>query len=254
MNEKGNTTTGAAILLGVLLAAGLGLLGYQLTGGLQHFRGATERVVTVKGLAEREVPADTAIWPIRFDAASDDLEALYATLERQGGQVAAFLREAGFAADAISQSAPAITDRRAQGYGNPNAQDLRYAGNATVTVYTREVEKVRQSMRRLTELGRQGIAISGPGLRQPYRVPLHRPQRHQAGDDRGGDPQRTRGRGALRGRLGEPPRQDPHRQPGPVQHSGPRQQHGAHQEGAGGLDDRVLPGRLNRRGQHVHLV
>jgi hypothetical protein len=161
MNDKGNTTTGAAMLLGVLLAFGLGLLGYQLTGGLEHFRGATERVVTVKGLAEREVPADTAIWPIRFDAASDDLEALYATLERQSGQVDAFLREAGFPADAISQSAPAITDRRAQGYGNPNAQDLRYAGNATVTVYTQEVDKVRESMRRLTELGRQGIAISG---------------------------------------------------------------------------------------------
>ena len=161
MQQHDRNRSAAALLLGVLLAVGLGLLGYQLADGLQRFKGTTERVVTVKGLAEREVAADTAIWPIRFDLAGDDLEALYATLERQAAQVAAFLAEAGFAADAISQSAPAIVDRRAQGYGNPAAHDLRYAGNATVTVYTQDVERVRQSMRRLTELGRQGIAISG---------------------------------------------------------------------------------------------
>ena len=161
MNDRGSATTGAAMLLGVLLAAGLGLLGYQLTGGLQHFRGATERVVTVKGLAEREVPADTAIWPIRFESASDDLSALYATLEQQAEQIKTFLQQAGFDAADISRSAPAIIDRRAQSYGNPAAQDLRYAGSATVTLYTREVEQVRSAMHRLTELGRQGIAISG---------------------------------------------------------------------------------------------
>ncbi len=161
MNDRGNAATGAAMLLGVLLAAGLGLLGYQLTGGLQHFRGATERVVSVKGLAEREVPADTAIWPIRFESAGDDLAALYATLEQQAEQIRTFLQQAGFDTAEISRSAPAITDRRAQSYGNPAAQDLRYAGSATVTLYTREVEQVRSAMHRLTELGRQGIAISG---------------------------------------------------------------------------------------------
>lgn len=161
MTDRGSAATGAAMLLGVLLAAGLGLLGYQLTGGLQHFRGATERVVTVKGLAEREVPADTAIWPIRFESASDDLSALYSTLEQQAEQIKAFLQQGGFDAADISRSAPAIIDRRAQSYGNPAAQDLRYAGSATVTLYTREVERVRSAMHRLTELGRQGIAISG---------------------------------------------------------------------------------------------
>jgi uncharacterized protein len=160
MAEHNAPVTAGAMVLGVLLALGLGVLGYQLADGLLRFKG-TERVVTVKGLAEREVAADTAIWPIRFNAADDELEALYATLERQGALVTRFLTEAGFASEEITQSPPAIVDRRAQGYGNPTAQDLRYAGNVTVTVYTREVERVRQAMRGLTALGKQGIAIAG---------------------------------------------------------------------------------------------
>lgn len=159
----------AAAILGLSLAAGMAVLGYQLGEALMRFK-AADRVVTVKGLAEREVPADTAIWPIRFNAADDDLQALYGILERQAQAVTVFLGEAGFADADLSLSAPAIVDRRAQGYGNPAAQDLRYAGNVTVTVYTRDVERVRAATRRLTELGKQGIALVGQdyGVRTEY--------------------------------------------------------------------------------------
>ena len=149
-----------AFLLGALLAMGLAALGFLLADGLVQFK-AAERTVTVKGLAEREVAADTAIWPIRFSAADEDLEQLYLTLERQTALVTGFLGDNGFAAADITLSPPAIIDRRAQGYGNPAADDLRYAGHATVTVYTSDVDRVRESRRKLTDLGKQGVAISG---------------------------------------------------------------------------------------------
>ncbi|MCB1803258.1 MAG: SIMPL domain-containing protein [Gammaproteobacteria bacterium] len=170
MNHSSSRGALQALLLGGLLAVGLGTLGYQLADGLLRFK-AAERVVTVKGLAEREVAADTAIWPVRFNAADDDLQALYATLESQSAAVTRFLQEVGFAAEDISLSAPAIIDRRAQGYGNPAAQDLRYAGTVTITVYTRDVARVGQATRRLTELGKQGIALVGEdyGVRTDYQ-------------------------------------------------------------------------------------
>jgi hypothetical protein len=148
------------MVLGALIALGLAVLGYLLADGLLRFK-ATERTVTVKGLAEREVAADTAIWPIRFNVAGDDLATLYAMLDRQGQMVIAFVRDAGFPADAVTVSPPAIVDRRAQSYGNPAATDLRYAGTVTVTVYTEDVARVRDAMRRMTDLGKQGIALSG---------------------------------------------------------------------------------------------
>ena len=63
---------GEALILGVFICAGLALLGYLIAGGVVSFR-ALDRTVMAKGLAEREVAADVAIWPIRFDLADNDL-------------------------------------------------------------------------------------------------------------------------------------------------------------------------------------
>ncbi|MDY0378392.1 MAG: hypothetical protein RBR01_08150, partial [Desulfobacterales bacterium] len=61
-------SAGSAFVLGALLCVGLALLGYFVSGGIVRIR-ALDRTVEVKGLSEREVPADIAIWPIRFNEA-----------------------------------------------------------------------------------------------------------------------------------------------------------------------------------------
>jgi len=75
-------SAGSAFVLGVLLCVGLALLGYFVSGGIVRIR-ALDRTVEVKGLSEREVPADIAIWPIRFNEADNDLNLLFLTLERK---------------------------------------------------------------------------------------------------------------------------------------------------------------------------
>ena len=65
-----------------------------------------DRTVTVKGLSEREVPADTAIWPIKFMEGDNDLNSLYATIQRKNNLVVAFLRENGFTDTEITVSIP----------------------------------------------------------------------------------------------------------------------------------------------------
>lgn len=67
MSEKRITE---AFVLGLLLCAGLTVLGYLLSQSIVHIK-ALDRAVTVKGLSEREVPANIAIWPIRFNEASN---------------------------------------------------------------------------------------------------------------------------------------------------------------------------------------
>jgi len=116
--------------------------------------------VEVKGLSEREVPADIAIWPIRFNEADNDLNLLFLTLERKNAAIEAFLKKRGFKEDEISVSAPAIQDRQAQGYSDTQIK-FRYSGASTLTVYTRNVDSVRNAMKDLVELGKQGIAIAG---------------------------------------------------------------------------------------------
>lgn len=147
-----------AALLGLLVAVGLALGGYFVGNGFVEAR-ALERTVEVKGLAEREVPADTAIWPIQYVVAGNELPPLLEELEEQGEQVRAFLTLRGFEEDEISVGAPNITDRQAQGYGDPNAR-LRYSVSQVTTVFTNNIDAVRSAGRELLELGKAGIVLN----------------------------------------------------------------------------------------------
>ena len=53
----------------IIIAIGLLLLGNQVRNGISEFI-AKDRIVTVKGLAEMEVPADKVVWPLMFKALS----------------------------------------------------------------------------------------------------------------------------------------------------------------------------------------
>lgn len=149
------TLLASALILAIGIAAG----GFLAGRGLVASR-ALERTVTVKGLAEREVPADVAIWPVRFVLAGNDLEAVYRELEANLGKVLSFLRDTGFTDDEISVAAPAITDRQAQTYGDAQAR-FRYSATQTVTIYTKRVSTVLAAGTRLIELGKSGIVLSG---------------------------------------------------------------------------------------------
>ncbi|MEE2729567.1 MAG: SIMPL domain-containing protein [Pseudomonadota bacterium] len=155
---SGNNTAGA-FLLGLLVCVGLLGLGYVLGSSAIQFK-EYERTVTVKGLSEREVDADIVIWPIQFTEAHNELGALYAALDASTGKIKAFLQANGIAAEDITVSQPAITDKSAQQYGNNGAVAFRYAAQQTVTVYSRQIPQVRDVMSKLSELGRQGVVIT----------------------------------------------------------------------------------------------
>jgi hypothetical protein len=62
----------------------------------------------------------------------------------------------------VTVSAPAITDKLAQQFGNPSEIGLRYVASQTVTVYTPKVDAVRLAINKLAELGKKGVVLSGP--------------------------------------------------------------------------------------------
>jgi hypothetical protein len=136
------------------------LLGYFISTGIVRIR-ALDRTVTVKGLSEREVNADVAIWPITFNEAESDLSKLFTTIQTKNRIIMDFLRKNGFAVEEVSISAPAIMDRQAQAFGDSDTPRFRYSGSSTITVYTKNVDAVRNAMKNLVQIGRRGIAIAG---------------------------------------------------------------------------------------------
>ncbi|MCH1918487.1 SIMPL domain-containing protein [Shewanella sp. A3A] len=154
--NKPSVLSGA--LLGIFVATGLYLLGHTISRGLLDFR-ALDRVVTVKGLAEEEVKANAAIWPITFNQVDNNLNNLYSAVQGKTDTVIKFLKKQGFTEDEISVSQPAIDDRQAQGYVDPNIK-FRYIASVTVSVYTNKVDNVLQSRNQLLELVKDDIAVA----------------------------------------------------------------------------------------------
>jgi hypothetical protein len=146
----------ASILLGFIA------LGWLLGNAAVRVK-KFDRTVVVKGLSEREVPADVAIWPLTFQDASNDLNALFGSLQTKNALVTEFLAAHGIAKDAITVGAPAVTDRFAQSYGDTNNIAYRYTATSTATVFTSDVEAVRKATQDVIALGQRGVALSGEG-------------------------------------------------------------------------------------------
>ncbi len=156
----GENNKSSALILGIFILLGLSSLGYLLGNAAIKFK-EYERTVTVKGLAEREYPADIVIWPVQFTEANNDLEGLYNSIENSTNKIKTFLEKQGIQPSEISLSSPAITDKSAQQYGNSAPAEFRYAAVQTVTVYSKKIEAVRSVMSNLAQLGKQGIAFTG---------------------------------------------------------------------------------------------
>jgi len=154
-----NRNIAGPFVLGALLCIGLAILGYFISSGIVRIR-VLDRTVTVKGLSERDVPADIAIWPIKFSEASNNLIELFTTIQSKNSSIVSFLKQGGFKDEEISVSVPAIIDRQAEGYMDATKQ-VRYSGSSTITVYSGDVGLIKKTMNNLVELGKSGIAISG---------------------------------------------------------------------------------------------
>jgi uncharacterized protein len=123
VKEKGYTP--GAFFLGLFVCIGLTGLGYLLGTAAIDYK-QFDRTVKVKGLSEREVAADIVIWPIQFTAAENDLEQLYSLIDKNTAQIKEFLVGNNIAQDEITVSAPSITDKSAQQYGNSARPEYRY--------------------------------------------------------------------------------------------------------------------------------
>src|SRR4029453_16451613 len=79
-----------AMIRAGIIALGIALGGFAVGNGFARAR-AADRYVTVKGVAEREVRANLAIWPLRVVGADNDLTAANAKVAKNIAGVREFL-------------------------------------------------------------------------------------------------------------------------------------------------------------------
>ncbi|MFU8843254.1 MAG: SIMPL domain-containing protein [Bacteroidales bacterium] len=155
-----NLTNLRAAILGLSIGLGILIAGVSISRALYKTRTA-ERYVSVRGLAEKEIPADQAIWPITYKDAGDDLLRLQKQLDTNRDIIVDFLLEKGFKAEDISHSPPLITDTWAEvHYGGQTLPNTRYRIQKTVTLRSHDIQLVKQSMEKSGELVAKGIVLS----------------------------------------------------------------------------------------------
>jgi hypothetical protein len=150
-------------VLGLLVAAvalGLGMAaaGWFVGEGFIRARSG-DRFVTVKGLAEREVKADLAVWPLRFVATGNDLAEVQAKVRDDAARVQKFLTDAGIAADEIGLQSLEVTDVLAQPY-HQGPVESRFIIAQTLVVRTGNVDLVAKASQHVSDLVEAGVVLS----------------------------------------------------------------------------------------------
>lgn len=141
----------------IILAIGVMVMGWCVKAGIDNFTNK-DRKVTVKGLAEREVPADKVTWSISTKETGNDLPTLYERINVQANKIKDFLKQNGLDESEITVNPPSVSDLEAREWGD-NQKSFRYIVNTTITVATTKVEAVNKAIFKQAELLKQGVAL-----------------------------------------------------------------------------------------------
>jgi hypothetical protein len=152
---------GFSLLAAVLIAAGLIGGGLAVGSGIRSFRTA-DRFVTVKGIAEKEVKANLALWPLRVIATSNSLQEAQARVAKDAATVRQFFESGGIPAAAIEIQGVEAIDLLTQTY-RQGAPTSRFIVAQTLMVRTGDVDRIAALGQRVGEIVAAGVVVSAEG-------------------------------------------------------------------------------------------
>ena len=151
----------SSIIAAALVAIGLAIAGYFVGHGISE-RSAGRRIISVKGLSEREVPASVATWTIGYSATGNDLNEINKKLADSTKAVTAFLKEAGFAETDLAVQPPSLQDTTME----DREKDVppppeRYKAYQSVLLRTSKVDLIKPALASAANLMVSGVLLSG---------------------------------------------------------------------------------------------
>ncbi len=159
MNNKTRVSL-TIIACGLAIATGPGIGGYYIGRAIERFK-THDRTVVVKGLSEREVKSDLAVWNLSFKTSGNDLAALDQKMAVDKQAVVEFLKAQGFEDDEIKPGVASVNDKFAKEWGDTKDIQNRYITEDSVSVRSTKVDLVKKATGELSSLIKKGIIISG---------------------------------------------------------------------------------------------
>ena len=151
----------------IVFAVSIVTAGY-FVGNMHKTGKKYDRYVQVKGLSEREVNADLAVWPINITLTSNDLNSLKREIENQNKEVYEFFINQGFEKSELTKGSTNISDAQANIY-NQNAQNnpFRYVAVSEFTVRTNDIGRLQKALAESLELMSKGILLGSKNTWRP---------------------------------------------------------------------------------------
>lgn len=142
----------------IVVASGIALAGIFVGLGVAQVR-TSDRFVTVKGVSEREVRADVAIWPLHVIGADNDLSAAQSKMTRSLAGVKQFLARHSIDTTEVELTGFGVSDAQAQQYGG-NPPPNRFIVRQTLVVRSSQPDRVKAASERIGELAAIGVVVS----------------------------------------------------------------------------------------------
>lgn len=144
-----------------VIAVGIVIAGLFIGGGFAKSR--EDRFVTVKGISEREVNADLAIWPLRIVAADNDLAKANAQVQSSLARIREFLSSNKIDISQLQLQDFSVTDAQTNQYSGGSTSGARYVIKQTVVVRSTRPDLVSAASQRVSELVSNGVVLSSGG-------------------------------------------------------------------------------------------
>ena len=147
------------LFLGICIVVAAFVLGIMAVCAVRTLK-SFDDTVKVRGLCEREVPADRVVYRINYSDKSNELSELRGIIAHNNEVIVKMLKDAGFKDDEIQIGAADYSDRYS--WSNDVSHiSYRYSATQTVTVFTKNLELVRKIQQTLeTDLVNKNILAS----------------------------------------------------------------------------------------------
>jgi hypothetical protein len=145
--------TNSPVVSGALIGAGLALAGLFVAAGLKDIRRG-DAIVTVRGVAERDVQADLATWSIATQANGSDLAIVQGKADADASAVRAFLAANGFTPAEIQPRGSSVNQ-----YYDGNLGRLNITIRQRILARTTDIGRMEKAFANQAEMIRKGVAL-----------------------------------------------------------------------------------------------
>ncbi len=156
--NKTNFNNFSIIILGALIAIGLALLGYIVGYDFLQAK-KLDRVVSVKGMAERVIEADLVIWPITIKGVGNNLQEINNKIEQDRIKLNAYLLNQGIDQQEIELGQYNVFDTFTNSHDRKDDNSSRYVITAITELTSNKVTLIKKIYQAIPELVKDNILI-----------------------------------------------------------------------------------------------